>query len=1080
LVSQPSALSSQLKAKRGFALLIVITLLSFVVVLLLGLAVYTRVETAVAGNTQRQAQARENALLGLNVALGQLQWYAGSDTRITAAAHNFGGIDGTRDYTGVWNADASATVTPATPMTWLVSGNEFSQPDTSEGAPEGSTIPAPLAVTPAAPGMRTVDLVGRNSTGSTSRTAYVAAPLADVRVSGVPGTAPNAESVIGRYAWWIGDQGVKASVALPDETSKIDYPPFVTTTTSTNASGTIVTSTSVDLRERIRQQIAVGAGAADPNGASAFEPRDDNNAPLVANQNVIAPNQIAFLKNGSSTPTAVGLATVQRNFHAWSPNNFAVLASTAASSAGLRKDLSLLPALLGSDVNSWLDYSVYMEPVDPAFTPPTGAPAISPPYSTDPLRRRYVMQGASPLISPVLSFCLLSFNVRTLPTPGGSPSASSQPLQVRLRGAFSLWNPYSSALVPDNLRLEITGLPATLDLDDVTNPASSQTIPFASLFETPGTPLPAVRFSLPWSSSASPPPNDDRHSWLPGRTYSWTIAEDTTGNSPPPGGYSCVLNSQDINKVSGEGVQQTIAGVIVDGSDDCHLETGAPTQFVVSLIAERASGDVTLASFTSPQFNPFRTTTRPLGSFTYTPTFVFRLAESDNGAGAWLMTTGQDLRESPLPGDAYSVGTTGHVNGPSPELYENVRTISAPDRLLDRDIASFSYDEDTPVFELLRAPLLSVGQLQHLPLAGQRPFAIGNSWVGTSQLNGINASEIFDRFFFSGLVGAIAPTTVNGLLLPNPMLKVLRDPVTGVPATAADLQAAPNGQSSKFLLQGGAFNINSTSVLAWAAVLRSVRFPAPQSFSYLDADFTTGTADDSVIQKVQSGDAQFFRFPQSAHETYKADDPVGGSTYAASIDAPSLPPNPTSTANTHFFRRGMRTLFSADVAALAQKIVELINAHHGTSGPFRTLEEFLGPASPGSPSLLEQAIVDADAAGAQINKDSNGNPLEFSSQFLTQGDIMTALAPVLFPRSDTFLIRAYGEAVNPATNATEGRAWCEALVQRVPEYFEPPNLSTATGDAAEVAPADLTSDLNKAFGRRFKVLSFRWLTRSDI
>src|SRR5687768_3740536 len=80
----------------GFALLITITLLSFVVVLLLGLAVYTRVETSVAGNTQRQAQARENALLGLNVALSQLQKYAGPDTRVTAtaAAPNSAAIEG--------------------------------------------------------------------------------------------------------------------------------------------------------------------------------------------------------------------------------------------------------------------------------------------------------------------------------------------------------------------------------------------------------------------------------------------------------------------------------------------------------------------------------------------------------------------------------------------------------------------------------------------------------------------------------------------------------------------------------------------------------------------------------------------------------------------------------------------------------------------------------------------------------------------------------------------------------------------------------------------------------------------------
>jgi len=147
------------------------------------------------------------------------------------------------------------------------------------------------------------------------------------------------------------------------------------------------------------------------------------------------------------------------------------------------------------------------------------------------------------------------------------------------------------------------------------------------------------------------------------------------------------------------------------------------------------------------------------------------------------------------------------------------------------------------------------------------------------------------------------------------------------------------------------------------------------------------------------------------------------------------------------------------------------------SGPFRTLEEFLSPsalfvgATGAQVSLLEKAIEDAelntDAALGLVNTSA-----EFSSQWLTQADLMTALAPVLFPRSDTFVIRAYGEAVNPATGTTEGRAWCEATVQRVPEYFD-------KSQPEETAPTDLNSP-NQLYGRRFRPVSFRWLTSSDI
>jgi hypothetical protein len=134
-----------------------------------------------------------------------------------------------------------------------------------------------------------------------------------------------------------------------------------------------------------------------------------------------------------------------------------------------------------------------------------------------------------------------------------------------------------------------------------------------------------------------------------------------------------------------------------------------------------------------------------------------------------------------------------------------------------------------------------------------------------------------------------------------------------------------------------------------------------------------------------------------------------------------------------------------------------------------SVEDFLAPrvlyadSNGGERSLLETAIADANL---------NSNVAEFSSQWLTPADVMTALAPFLFARSDTFIIRAYGEAINPATSTVEGRAWCEALVQRMPEWVD-------KTQPEETAPVDL-NDLNRSLGRRFQVVSFRWLTRADI
>jgi hypothetical protein len=340
--------------RRGFALLIVVTLLAFIVVLLVGLAAYTRIETSVAGNTQRQAQAREHALTGLQVALGQLQRHAGPDQRATATAASFGAVNGTRYYTGVWGPDGSG------PLTWLVSGNEFAVPAT------GTDQPAALAVTPgsAPPATRSIDLVARGTTNTTNRSQFVSVPLQDLRARGIPG-APNADATYGRYAWWVGDDGVKAPVAVPDTSGTLTAAPY----------------DSADLRGRVRQQLAVGAGAASTGGSPVFEPRDGNNSPLVAGDRVLTASQLGFLRNSANGQ--LGPAVQRANYHLWSPNNLAVLADSRRG--GLRQDLSLAPGLLGSAFAAWTNYPAYTEsyvPVDPETVDPALAaiapPAISP------------------------------------------------------------------------------------------------------------------------------------------------------------------------------------------------------------------------------------------------------------------------------------------------------------------------------------------------------------------------------------------------------------------------------------------------------------------------------------------------------------------------------------------------------------------------------------------------------------------------------------------------------------------------------------------------------------------------------
>ncbi|WP_414664383.1 hypothetical protein [Horticoccus sp. 23ND18S-11] len=1076
-------------APRGFALLLVITLLAFIVLLLVGLATYTRIETAVAGNTQRQSQARENALLALNVALGQLQANAGADTRVTAAAAGVPSVHPQkRYYTGVWNTTATEFNQPV----WLVSGVET-------GAAQDVT----QATTPAA---NQVMVVATNTDGSAAA-QNVMVPLQNITVPGVPGQTGSV--LVGKYAWWVGDQGIKAPVAVGDGSEGVTYEPF----------------TSNELRSRIRQQLAIGAGAADASGNPQAEPRDANNASLMAEQKIATPGQLAFLR--SPTNATLGLATGRTNFHAWSPNNFAVIANTKLG--GLKQDLSLMPELLGTPFTAWADYPTYMEKPAAAGTVTNGegtstaspaAPTILPEYGADPVRRRYLMTaqnrtgntGGSHQVAPILTYFLLSFNVRTQPTPAGNPSSGVQPLQVRARWMASLWNPYSSALVPENLQIDITGLPTVEVINDDMNRAGRvASVSTQSAFGLP------FRVNLPWNSTGgtATSPMEDRQSWLPGRVYTWRSKENLDAAAAVPAtGFDSDFYSRTLND-GGAGVVRALPGTAVDGDDPCHLVGTSGGQLRIRLYLLRADGTrVQLGDFRSPAFKPdFETAPEAINKFGHQFSYVFRLQESVHTPatpGAWLTTPQRDFRMRQLSGDHFVVGPEGD----DPALYSgSYSTISNPDLLLDRAENAWSFDQDVPVFELPRGPILSMGALQHFRIIGSRPFMIGNPWGVDATLNGIALGELFDRFYFSGATKDVLPEAMtNGdLLLPNPLLRTLRNPdgskptvddlrgtVAGVtppaetgdpvdddsitdetPTTGATTVASlPGGRSSKFFLQGGAFNLNSTNAAAWRAVLRGVRFPAPQAFTYLDLDPATGTAGDGATASVTSSDAQFFRFSQSAQETYKPESDTDD-----------------SVTKTRLFRQGMRTLEAQRVASLATRIAALVAAKIGAEGeaggPFRSVQEFLSPSilyagvdgngNAGAPrSLLEAAIAD----------EAVNEGIEFSSQYLTQADIMTALAPVLFARSDTFLIRAYGEAVNPATSATEGRAWCEALVQRVPEYFaDPANTPPETDPATFGTPSDpadpasvptAASQLNAQLGRRFKIVSFRWLTRSDI
>jgi hypothetical protein len=91
--------------------------------------------------------------------------------------------------------------------------------------------------------------------------------------------------------------------------------------------------------------------------------------------------------------------------------------------------------------------------------------------------------------------------------------------------------------------------------------------------------------------------------------------------------------------------------------------------------------------------------------------------------------------------------------------------------------------------------------------------------------------------------------------------------------------------------------------------------------------------------------------------------------------------------------------------------------------------------------------------------------------WLTQADVLQVIGAAISARSDTFRIRTCGEAVDAAGKVI-ARAYCEAIVQRIPDYVDPANAATQRGTQLNA--------LNTLHGRQFKIVSFRWLSPREI
>ncbi len=267
----------------------------------------------------------------------------------------------------------------------------------------------------------------------------------------------------------------------------------------------------------------------------------------------------------------------------------------------------------------------------------------------------------------------------------------------------------------------------------------------------------------------------------------------------------------------------------------------------------------------------------------------------------------------------------------------------------------------------------------------------------------------------------------------------------------------------------GMFNVNSTSVAAWRALLGHAR---NQRVPYVAESGTSWQAELS-----DETDHVLSRF------TIAGDTEVGEQGSSGDrLDA------------TEF--TGYRTVDDEFLDAMAEEVVKQVRAR----GPFLSLAEFVNrqlssgdlalagtlqaalnqvSEDLGTFSIIKAGSTQAEAvppefvgtSGYQFPEAAEGYSAYGLPGWTRQADILRPLAPILSARDDTFTIRAYGDARSPDGKVL-ARAVCEAVVRRTREFVDPADAADITTQPEE--------PVNQTFGRRFQVVSWRWLAHDEI
>lgn len=1163
---------------HGFTLILTISLL--VLLTMVGIGLLTLSAVTIRGSSQANAQrmARDNARMAMIIALGQLQKHAGSDTRITATADMAGSSggntlipgaapannlsinslnkglttiqNGSRYWTGVWqNRDLPTQISTRTPspllVQWLVSGNEITYATPTAQTHTGF-LPSNPAVAVGANGnvnntSRAVVLAGKNTVGDPGATTlpnYVAAPLIDVK-----STSANLNT--GRYAWWIGDEGVKAKINIPQQI------------TDSNQYASLT---------------AQRRGWDSVSGFSQYPlPTAPTNALLPRLATV--PSMALFIP-GVTTKTA-GASPLQSAFHSATSDSFGLIVDNL--NGGLKVDLhkiltGTLPTTRDARLpaTSVLNYPIRGRNIISSATS-MRAPrwdALKDFYD----RGRNLSSGAlvvktatdqfSASISPMITDFRLLMGVRFVQANGGFKANPCGKIAVALANPYSAplrWNTdldieVRNATPPGNRPSRIWNYSRAVFINadsseeavfhntlfriprDTLQPGEARAYTVSGRVLRPagtGT-MPVVVNMGPIASSAAFDLNrsveldlnvtpaasfnsfDVRESW---QTTQITIDMRQAGTS---------WGAQPLRRIERFELDNGYFGPNSRTFDATDLPnyTGPVPMMMYSFQISRPGINYTDYMPGGYEMGQRASTMRTFYDFNMHGTRFFKSIASYNPA-PFFMESNNSIGQLPttIPG-----GDTGQAF---------VRNLLGNPLPWGRDLVSGS-----PRTVLFTCPtqFTSIAQFQHADLTGddfaasvghQPAYAVGNSYanpyvrrtqtiqsrtdyeiIGSPSQAGANMSSrnyydlayllnasLWDSYYLSALPqsgssAALSNVSENPALIgsePNITSASLNDPIT----------------SASKLMIDGAFNVNSTDKNAWKAFLGSSKHfrhradtaansgaAFPRSLEQLNPSTNppTGTAVDSYAGYRRLTDVELdtlatemvrqvrLRGPFLSHSHF-INRLVGDISRSTAITRSGALQSAIDESGVNINISGNRQSFRNIVAATDRVTLAWKNG-----APRADLDggDSSFPLPNADTSNPDWAVTSADnnyGAVASIIADREmldparglRNEQGFRSTaipgWLTQADVLQVIGSAISPRSDTFRIRAYGEALDP-NGVAIAKAYCESTVQRVAEYLDPSNAPTLRGTQL--------STINRIYGRQFKIVSFRWLTAQEI